>query len=451
MPENRFPWRDIYSVEAWKKILEITKNSANQDLSQLTKLIERYHGIQKDRLDALAARRESLQKVEDESWRLIEDKKMSTDKDDKKKFDSRRGYITELGPWLASLAGRCWKKIDYLVTIEEFEKENRNSEYCRSAASYLRYLNKVQQRRAKDTNMHLTTGNRMERLDPLHRGGAELELFGDNYIQSTSNPLSRALFDWLDADSTTPFFLWLEYHPICVANPGLDKAWDETLRTVKKTLYPANADEVFVVTVLPGCLKSVSADPVSGRTEKTFDTSDARIVKGAVTAHGQYAFAWSTENQIYSAPHKAGTLHHSSFTHGYKVKAAGMWGVSPEGKVIYVDDNTGHYHTDAYHLYDFIVFLDKNRVLDPNAVVLARTLPGDNAWPVKRFLDQYRDPAIRIKELKANIKTSPLKVPGKGIGAPPPPTAAAAVDPGQKDLFSKMAAFKPPTVKKKDQ
>lgn len=61
MPDNRFHWRDIYSIEAWKKILEITDNAANPDLYKLTKLIENYHQTQKDKLDAFVTRRAHLQ------------------------------------------------------------------------------------------------------------------------------------------------------------------------------------------------------------------------------------------------------------------------------------------------------------------------------------------------------------------------------------------------------
>ncbi|MGH9344590.1 MAG: hypothetical protein ACRD19_12630, partial [Terriglobia bacterium] len=119
MPDNRFPWRDIYSAAAWKKILEITHNTANQDFSKLARLIENYHRIRKDDIENLAARRLGLQAVEDEAGIVIERKNLKTEKEAKKHDNRGAGsYISDLGPCLASLKWRCWKKLDYLFTIE---------------------------------------------------------------------------------------------------------------------------------------------------------------------------------------------------------------------------------------------------------------------------------------------------------------------------------------------
>jgi hypothetical protein len=398
MAGNRHPWRDIYSVQAWNKILEITHQQRNDDLDDLTNLIREYHDLQKDTSDQIDLRIMMLKNIRVQAATIIlgpeldneegkgQEKRHQvldiTKKEKTKKYDDRRKnqFIADLGPWLASLARTCGKKYEYLATLKEYERNSPKSAYTDSAASYLAYMSKVQQKRADESeNMLMTAGNRMERLDPVHRGGGELELHGDNYVRATSNPLSKALYDWLDTDSKVPFFLWLENHAICVASPGLDNLWNESLRTVKKTSYPDNAADLYAVTVESGSLWSIRADPANGRTKKQFNTADAVIVKGEVHAQGQYAFAWATDGQIYSAAHKAGTLHHSSFTQGRKVKAAGMWSVTKVGKVRYVDDNTGHYHTDAYHLFSFVEYLDRQGVLTPDAVVLSRTLPGDKA------------------------------------------------------------------------
>jgi hypothetical protein len=369
VPDNKFPWRDIYSIAAWDKILTLTHNSGHSDyfdLSGITGHIKQYHAIRKDALDNLPARRQSLLGLQQKCIDFVTLRELPTDKGGKKKYDNRPGggYITEIGPWLRSLEGRCQKKYDYLQILEDFERNNRNAEHSGSAASFLKYLTKVQKSRSTDANMHLTAGNRMERIDPVHRGGAELELFGDNYIQATSNPLSQALVQWLEDSSTTPFFLWLENQPICVASPGLDDKWSESFRTIKKTVYVPKGEDVYLVTIRAGQLWREPADAQPGTAEKIFDTSDAYLVKGSVVQNPRYAFAWSTDNQIYSAPHKAGTLHHSSFTRGYKVQAAGMWSVTKQGKVTYIDDDTGHYHTDAFHLYSFCKFLDRKGLLD---------------------------------------------------------------------------------------
>jgi hypothetical protein len=454
MAGNRHPWRDIYSVQAWNKILEITRQQDNDELDDLTTLIREYHDVQKDTSDQIDLRIAMLKDIRVQAASLIVGQQLDITKQEKTKKYNDRGnrFITDLGPWLASLARTCGKKCEYLATLKDYERTSPKSAYTDSAASYLAYMSKVQQKRADESeNMLMTAGNRMERLDPVHRGGGELELHGDNYVRATTNPLSKALYDWLDTDSKVPFFLWLENHAICVASPGLDNLWNESLRTVKKTSYPDNAAELYAVTLESGCLWSILADPVNGRTKKQFNTADAILVKGEVHAGGQYAFAWATDGQIYSAAHKAGTLHHSSFTQGRKVKAAGMWSVTKEGKVRYVDDNTGHYHTDAYHLFSFVEYLDRQGLLTPDAVVLSHTLPGDKAWAAQKFLAQYRDPKTR-NELRATISKSAVKVRDpQGTAAAAAAAAPAAATPPANDLFAKLAAFKPPGIKKPPQ
>jgi hypothetical protein len=206
--DTKHPWRDIYSVAAWNKILKLTNHADQSDfaLSGITRHIGQYHAIRKDVMETLPARRQSLLRLGQNCIDFLSVRGISTDKAGKKKYDDRakagNEYIKEIGPWLMSLAGRSIKKYDYLKILEDFERDHKNAEHSRSAASFLAYLNEVQKRRETDTNMHLTAGNRMERIDPLHRGGAELEFFGDNYIKATTNPLSKALVQWLDDDST---------------------------------------------------------------------------------------------------------------------------------------------------------------------------------------------------------------------------------------------------------
>jgi hypothetical protein len=78
---------------------------------------------------------------------------------------------------------------------------------------------------------------------------------------------------------------------------------------------------------------------------------------------------------------------------------------------------------------------------------VSRTLPGQGAWPIKNLLKLYRDPASR-EELKAKIKDSDVKVPGKGVGAATAATAATPAPADPNNIFSKMAAFKPPVINK---
>jgi len=246
--------------------------------------------------------------------------------------------------------------------------------------------------------------------------------------------------------SQVPFFLWLENHPVCTASPGLDDKWSETLRRVKMTKYGKHPSEMFTIQVDQGCLRCVPVDSAPERaTTEQFDTKSAVIVKGDPKPGGQYAFIWATDEHIYTAAHKAGTLHHSSFTRGYKVKAAGMWTVT-NGKVKYVDDNTGHYQTDAFRLYAFCEYLHKSGVVDADAEIRARTL-GQDSMKIRDFLASYSD---RTK--LQTLRTTPSLL---EIKAPTPRVAAAAGTAGDakggQPAFAFKTGLKFPVGKKKDQ
>lgn len=454
MGDNSFPWRDIYSNEAWAKILSLQRPEAHpnaEGLKNIGEVIARYHSIPKDEKQGIEARRSLLEEIGALAQHWTQTPGVKTDKGDAKKFKAggEGSYIKELGPWIASLEKRAKKKSQYLLDIKTFLDDNKHASTLSTAAKFLEYLNRKQRKRAQDQpTMSLVPGNRVEKIDPFHRGGAEFSLDRNNEITPTTNPISKSLCRWLENNSDTPFFLWLEKTAICLATPGLDNIWDEEFRRVKKTWYSGEQPGVYLITIQGPTLMCLSADGDEDQNLQLFDTRKAKVVKGEVVPIGQYAFAWATDGSIYSAEHKAGKLHHSSFTAGRKVRAAGMWSVV-DGKVMYVDDNTGHYQTDAYHLYDFLDFLDKQHLIADGGVVAARTIKllgteaGESRIPIKTLLQRYANLEER-KALRAGVNTASVKAAGGAAGQPQPAAAAAAAtsQPGlTKDFFKK---FKPP-------
>lgn len=459
MADNSFPWRDIYSNEAWAKILSLQSPEAGASpgkLKSITELIARYHAIPKDQKQTIDQRTQLLNDIRAAAQEWMGTPGVNTDKSGQRKYESTDGkYIKDIGPWIASLYKRAGKKCEYLLDLKQFLDTHKHASTLGSAANFLEYLNKKQTKRALDPKtgkppetMSLVPGNRVEKIDPFRRGGAEFSLDRDNEITPTTNPMSKALCLWLETNSDKPFFMWLENTAICLATPGLDRIWDEELRRVKRTWYSGDQPDVYLVSVQGPLLMGRPADNGNQQNLQPFDTSGAKIVKGEFHHRGQFAFVWATDGSIYSAEHKAGKLHHSSFTAGRKVKAAGMWSVE-NGKVSYVDDNTGHYQTDAYHLFDFLDFLNKNHLVADDATVSARTIKlmgqetGESRIPVSTFLERFRDPKER-EALRAGINTMRVKAPSTVQAKPAASAAAAATLAAQAGLPKGFVLKRPP-------
>lgn len=386
MSGNAHPWRDIYSLAAWRRILEQTVRDDPPEVKALTALIGAYHGLPKStpQPEAFQRRCEALARIATTVEGMLKQPpapskaggsapKFRADPPSKERPRSLTGVIdADFTRWLESLWRRCGKKRQYLEQMLAFYgRRGWTTSPESSPDKFIRYLNAVDQRRETDTQMHLTAQNRLERIDPYHRS-AELSITASRddtmQIQASELPMSQALCVWLldnEADDT-PFYVWLESHPICTTTPGLDDAFEPDFKSrVKQTRYlTASELPVYAVTIDQGrliCSNGLNTQPL--------DTMHASG-KGFF---GSYAFVRTRSGDFYTAPHGSpgaglSPMHHSSFTQGRKVAAAGMWQVC-KGKVQLIDNNTGHYRTDIRHMRELIVFLRRAGVFTDTAKV----------------------------------------------------------------------------------
>ncbi len=167
----------------------------------------------------------------------------------------------------------------------------------------------------------------------------------------TANPTFKqeklyamAFVQWMgdQRDTNLPFFVWAEGNKLYAyhfkENRGfIYEEYDTT--TTSKTIVGNIVDKNYGK---PGDLK--------------------------YTSYAKNAYVWTKGKQVFAAPHEFGKVHHSGFVSGNVVRCAGMIGVK-KGKVVWVDNDSGHYQPNTLHLKNFVEFLSQHNVLDNDANV----------------------------------------------------------------------------------
>lgn len=111
--------------------------------------------------------------------------------------------------------------------------------------------------------------------------------------------------------------------------------------------------------------------------------------KNPYTTQGRTVmYVLDTANHLYIADGIRvgdGSFNHSSMLAGAPVLCAGEVGVSPAGRLTYIDNNSGHYKPDTNALVGAVRFLMQHWGLHPNTFqvynkVTDHTQPGDQFW-----------------------------------------------------------------------
>ena len=160
-------------------------------------------------------------------------------------------------------------------------------------------------------------------------------------------------------------------------------------------------------------LKLYSIRESNDLTAALFDTQN---IREAGKGNKKLAYVWTPDDLIFVAPHQATVFHHSSFTSGKKVRCSGMIG-GKDGKVIHVDNNSGHYLPSTNHLHSFVEMLASRRVFHADAIVMDETqkvgadgmqslrtsvadfLHGHSGVRQQKIYDRYRLKTATLREL----------------------------------------------------
>ncbi len=378
-------------------------------LNRIVSELDAYHMVDKDdgrRIDVRIQMLNGIEKLARDYLRIVNNPEAA------KIHGINKGAGESIDPFVRALAKKAANKAEYLKKLKLF-LTSPDTKQKHLNPQQLRHFVVQTQQKTDGGNFGLVPGVRMEKVDFLHRN-FEFALNDDGTVNA-HNLLDLAFSEWIEEVSKgttdTPFFLWMEKHPVCTGI-GVD---DNPLSGNKEhsTQYGKGPVEINILVPNHGCLEALALDDVGDGKAKTFDTHQ-------FGAHSKLpyagAYVWSKEEVIYCGPH--GKLHHSSLNQGSKVRCAGMIQVEA-GKVKIVNADSGHYKPSLQALYNFVKDLDFHSVLAHDAAVQIfcsnRLAPKWNSVNAQRFLEKrIVDPAYWERIFTA---------PPASIGPPPPPPA----------------------------
>ncbi len=168
----------------------------------------------------------------------------------------------------------------------------------------------------------LTSTYQEEKTDPTHRMGDLIRDF------ASFAPANVNLFAWMDS---------LSYFEVCACMRQLGKTRD------------------FITTFAPAFMRGVKYLDAASRVSYRVDAKDgilnwggrsldtkAQKLETVFSGVGWGIWVLSPGGEFYTASHKKGEFHHSSFLSGEPVKAAGEWLVK-DGRIELITGKTGHY------------------------------------------------------------------------------------------------------------
>lgn len=390
------PWRDIFSTSAWEAIVQKTDSTAQiskmkslkavfdssvntpaRALAKMTPMIRTYHGFAKSSYTNLPKRIAALSMIRQMAEDYMQDFRVDADKakqrvvgkqfikdgqsvfttepatrsPDTGRYDAGDPYLQTLDRNILSLQNRSLRKAEYLGQLKEYYSKN-----SRDPRALVGQLTAPQHTGADVTG--LAPGVRMEALDPWHRP-VEVNFKNGNfedYGGMDENSAAAAFTQWYNTISKhqTPFFLWLEDHPICTADDKEAVSGTASVAYLdpKDTAALAAAGtrhKLAMVYARNGLLWMDEMRPNGFTRIASTSGYSCGAAKGVSDAA---AFVW-TGREIIIAQHQESSFHHSSFNSGKFVKCAGMLKLD-QGKVAYVSNNSGHYKPGKNLLFNFV-------------------------------------------------------------------------------------------------
>jgi hypothetical protein len=395
------PWRDVISEQGWRLgVMENQKataaSAANRGnvaklravftdryasptafLAYIGEKLHQYHRLAKTRLDVLDARIKALNELSALAMEFLKTFKVGLDVASKRNadnsknahrdtYDSGRPTDETIERNVLTLARRAPRKAEYLRQLKAYYSVGGGGYAFRNPTALLKYVEAKQEK--SGGLVGLSPGVRMEQLDFAHRGDFETE-------DPNSFSCGAAFAQWSKDPhrGNTPFFLWLEEHPVCLHD---DKGRLETrsvayVHADQRSGAPARS-RLKVLIVQPTIMAMDLAQP--GAATSICDTTSYQAERrkdprgDAGWGQGVAAFVWSKDGELFIANHAAQEFHHSSFVSGDKVRCAGMI-VVEHGKVTAISNNSGHYKPRKEQVRNFVWLLQGAGALDANAAL----------------------------------------------------------------------------------
>jgi hypothetical protein len=254
---------------------------------------------------------------------------------------------------MKTTVGSSWRRLRHHVesTSDSYQRMRAAERNWVTLARALRpFLEEI-----SSPGVRLKSNYYLERIDEAHRYGAELKRLHPIWLQENR---SKSFFDWLDENEAL-----IEEN----ARDGMYYLDSESRGETE-----ARIEENKLVHAAPELLRE-GLDEVGKR---------------------QLIFVVDQADRIYTLPKSVGTLHHSSFLSGARVKMAGTFEVDDDFQIKTVTNYSGHYAVGEKELAAFLSRLT-NDGANLDRIALEIHLPKErmrrymaaSEWLANRALD----------------------------------------------------------------
>ena len=453
------PWKDIYTRQAIEGSLANVRQE--NDVQSFLGQIATYHLLQKDLEENLSARQSLLRAINATGKRLIINNR-------KVRKDASANYV------IAATADQAIAKANYINTLIQFY-QGAGSRFFQDPKALLEYL--ASPSHPVGELAQLQAACRFEQLDPAHRS------FEFDFKKNTdeafavgdfTSPMAWAFGEWLEiivsqpkyggskmlidgskfedintSRLATPFFLWLEKHPVICLPPTQSKPWNSKVaddfwkpdaygniegesvfyseygtsivnNAIAKARYnrtiqeqqqpdPTGAYSEYLKTQTPvNSTKGIhwlyaSSDgavvemPLSKKIPKKMYKEVKRFDTGHFAGKGENqphaaAYVWTACGTLLAGEHVTQKFHHSSFVGGQAVRCAGMIRIE-NGKVSQVSNDSGHYQPSENQLRSFVNWLYQRKVFLNTAQVRYKKMVDGQLQDFQEDVGLFLDPA----------------------------------------------------------
>ncbi len=418
-------WRDIPSGRAIARIAsQIAAPSAGQAgasstmqlLASVCDRVDRYHQIRKDALAQLPQRLNALRQLA-----AFIESRVDPAIGGGHASHTLSGGARTVNEMLRGLARRAKAKAGYLALLIDYYSNNAGE-----VANPQTLIDRIRQRQTRSDDgrqLGVVPGVRMEAWDPAHRGW-EMAFIEDDAGDVHINPMGKThqsfAARWLTAvrqgTCTEPLLVYLEATEHCV-----DREMAKQAHTVPYMDVRSGGAPVYMLRVQGRQVEQWKADGSDG-SWKLFDTTwvtKADSAKGG--AIQALAYNWTTQKELFADLHNPergrnwDTFHHSSFTGGDVIRCAGMI-AGANGKIVHIDNDSGHYQPGTAHLHRLVKHLAKRGAFADGAIVQDKD-PALRDFPASRGIpfDLYvQDPKWKGRARSGAVSRPPP--PGFNLG-----------------------------------
>ena len=360
----RPPWVDVPSKSRTKYILfgSGTARSTGTRYETLVREVDRYHDVRKDDVALFGRRITMLKTIQSAGEAAM------------RKAPSNEAHYPQ------AVASAAANKAMYLTRLQTFLATDTTGVNDPQTFFQLMERQRVQvaapppqapgggwaRAQVGGGRIGMQGGVSFEKLDPYHReteihlgsGASRLENWRGGVSGGLGNYMKGYAVKVFTEGYAQPFVSYLEICDLCDFQNGKEGG----VTYIAPVNYGSENKLAEGCTLVTMSNQGHLMEAGNGGQLALFDTNAQRNGGGKGHQFGTKAFIWTSTGDFIVGVHEPGTTHHSTLNGGELVRCAGMIGAT-DGKVHYVDTNSGHYRPGLGQLHNLIKFLNDRSAL----------------------------------------------------------------------------------------